>query len=531
MGELKRSSSPPQDPSRSAAASLIAWLLLGASLLILAGWQFRIPALKGAMFGTFVAPYTALMLILAVLSVKLQWSKMLAARRIGVLFGGMVALIAAVMVFENFFSVETGFSKWFFAHRLDDWWVAAPVGRVAMPTGLGMLVAGIALVGLRLPTRIPLAELAASGVAAIGYLALVGYLFGVRDLYGRVMAIPTAIFLMLLAPLIFLTSERRWLLSLVGSDQAGSLLWRRIGPTLALVIPAVGYVKLWAQQNHYLSLELGAALFVVVLVFAFTYILLNTAAELNEVDAQRSAAMETLLRSEKFAATGRLAATVAHEINNPLEAATNLVYLANSSGGVTADVQRLLEMADRELRRVAHITRQTLGFYRGKSTPESLDLQRVAEDVRELLARKIAAAGVAVTISGADVQAWADPNDVRQIISNLLSNAVDATASMPLKRVHISVAASGDGQVALKVADSGSGISPQALARLFEPFFSTKPAAGTGLGLYVTRQLVEKNQGTICLESDATQPELRTVATVTFPTAAENHAQEARAAS
>jgi signal transduction histidine kinase len=500
-------------------ATAVSWLLLIGSFLILAGWQFRIPALKGAMFSTFVAPNTVLLLIIAVLSVKLQSRESVAGRRLGITLGAIVCLFASVIVAEHLLNFETGLAKLFFAHRLDDWSVAAPVGRIAFPTAIGLVLAGISLVTLR--SRSLISELAAAGVCAVSYLALVGYVFDVRDLYGRVMALPTAVFLLLLSVLLFCASERQWLLSLVGSKQAGSLLWRRIGPALALAIPVLGFLKLYAQQNHYVSLELGAALFVVVVVFAFTFILLNTARELNALDAERRAAMETLVRNEKFAATGRLAATVAHEINNPLEAATNLIYLASSGGGASMETQRLLQMADRELRRVAHITRQTLGFYRGDSAPERVALQQMVLDVRELLARKISEAGVTVTQSGDECYAWADPNELRQIISNLLSNAVDATSSAPTRHIEVSLAADGNHEVMLAVIDTGRGIATEDSARLFEPFYSTKPSHGTGLGLYVTKQLVEKNRGSIRLETQRREPGLRTVATITLPAASE----------
>jgi signal transduction histidine kinase len=517
-------SGTPQ-PAPPAIAYLASWLLLIASLLILAGWQFRLPALKGAMLGTFVAPNTALLLILAVLSVRLQWRHE-RGRRAGVILGALAGLFAAVMVLEHLLGVETGLSRLFFAHRLDDWSVPAPLGRIAMPTALGLALAGISLVTLR--WRSAICELAASGVAALGYLALVGYLFDVRDLYGRVMALPTAFLLLLLALMLFTASERRWLLSLVATNQAGSLLWKRVGPALALVIPAFGFVKLYAQEHQYVSLQMGAALFVVFVVFAFTFILLNTAVELNALDAERRAAMETLLRNEKFAATGRLAATVAHEINNPLEAATNLIYLANSNAGTPPETQRLLEMADQELRRVAHITRQTLGFYRGESAPQAVRLQQVVQDVRDLLARKITETGATVTQSGDDGYAWADPNEVRQVVSNLITNAVDATASAAVKRVEIAVA-NGAAEVTFTVADTGPGIPPAHRARLFEPFFSTKPNMGTGLGLYVTRQLVEKNGGSIRLETDVPHSEFRTLAIVSLPAATESQGRQASA--
>ena len=512
-----------RDPlGMSSIANICCWAIVSSALLILAGWQFRIPALKGAMFDTYVAPNTALLLLLCVVSVKLQWGHGRAARTAGVVTGAVVAVFASLMFAEHITGFQTGLSRLFFAHRMDDWSVATPPGLVALPTTMGFVFAGVSLISLGLSSRVPVCEIAAAGVAAIGYLAVVGYIFNARDLYGRVMAVPTAILLLLLALVLFTLSQRRWLLNLVSSDRAGSLLWRRVGPPLALIIPAIGFARLWALEQGYVPLELGAALFVVVIVFAFTAILLSTAAALNALDAERRAAAESLLRTEKFAATGRLAATVAHEINNPLEAATNLIYLANHSSALTPETQRLLEMADRELRRVAHITRQTLGFYRGESTPKVVELQQIVHDVRELLARKIAEAAVTVHQSGDDCSVWADPGELRQVISNLLSNAIEATASSPVKVVEIDIAADGQRDVLLRIADSGPGIPEADRPRLFEPFFTTKSNVGTGLGLYVTRQLVEKNRGSIHFESHADGHRLHTVAVVTLPSSMEH---------
>ncbi len=218
----------------------------------------------------------------------------------------------------------------------------------------------------------------------------------------------------------------------------------------------------------------------------------------TDVHDQRRAE-ETLRRTEKLAAAGRLAATVAHEINNPLEAVTNLLYIAQRSTSLDADTRRNLLIADEELQRVAHIVRQTLGFYREAAAPRDTDLAAVVGDVLDLYRRRIQSRkldlvtdiqpGLVLTIVG---------GEIKQVVANLLANAIDAIEHSGTIRV--SVKAAGD-HAEIEVADTGSGIGADHKGRLFEPFFTTKRDVGTGLGLWVSKGIVEKHGGTLTYES------------------------------
>jgi PAS domain S-box-containing protein len=205
---------------------------------------------------------------------------------------------------------------------------------------------------------------------------------------------------------------------------------------------------------------------------------------------------EALLRAEKLAATGRLAATVAHEINNPLEAVMNLVYIAKSGVG---DAQQLLSLAERELSRVAAIAKQTLGFYRESGATSDVDLIGVLEETLELYAGKLESKSLSV-----EKQFLARPvilarrGDLYQIFANLLTNAIDASPASG--KIVVTVAES-DGGIRLTVQDEGTGISPEVAARLFEPFFTTKKDIGTGLGLWVSRRLAEQMGGSIAFSN------------------------------
>jgi len=208
---------------------------------------------------------------------------------------------------------------------------------------------------------------------------------------------------------------------------------------------------------------------------------------------------ELLRKTEKIAAAARLAATVAHEINNPLEAVANLVYLAKARPGVPSEVVDDLTIAEEELARVSHVTRQTLGFYRESSLPDRLEMSTLVESVLKLYANKLKTKNIVVQrefLPCPALQGWA--GELQQVVSNLVSNAIDAMSGHGTLRVSISCLRKPEGQaVELMVEDNGPGIDPKHLPRVFEPFFTTKKDVGTGLGLYVSKQIVERHGGTI----------------------------------
>jgi signal transduction histidine kinase len=235
---------------------------------------------------------------------------------------------------------------------------------------------------------------------------------------------------------------------------------------------------------------------------------------------------ESILRqSEKLAATGRLAATIAHEINNPLEAVTNLIYLSRTDPEVPTHVQRLLETADVELARVAQIAQQTLGFYRDTTRPGEIDLNQLLHSVVDLFARKMSSHKISCTL---DLEPFLCihglQGEMRQVFSNLLVNAIDAfTAASKPGSLHIrGRLLQGHRQgVSILVCDNGAGIPLHVRERIFSPFFTTKQSVGTGLGLWVTRGFVEKHGGKIRFRSCTGSPS-GTVFRVVLPANAPN---------
>ena len=229
-------------------------------------------------------------------------------------------------------------------------------------------------------------------------------------------------------------------------------------------------------------------------------------------------AEEKLRRTEQLATAGRLAATVAHEINNPLESVTNLVYLAQQSQSLDPVTRGYLDTASAELQRRAQIVRQTLGFYRESSAPKDTDVGEVTAEVLALYRRNFMAKEIRVA---AEIEPHAIARvvsgEIRQVVANLITNAIDASSPRSEIRVQVKNL---DGSVMIRVSDQGTGIAAENLPRLFEAFFTTKKDVGTGLGLWVSRGLIEKHKGTLTVETRTGESDHGTTFSITLPVAA-----------
>jgi signal transduction histidine kinase len=225
----------------------------------------------------------------------------------------------------------------------------------------------------------------------------------------------------------------------------------------------------------------------------------------EDISARKAAEHETndlmtrLINSERLAAAGRMANTLAHEINNPLEALTNIFYLLQTHEGLPLESQELVAVAAREIERVGHITRSTLSFYR-KLPGRTIDLRTMLDEVVQLFQSRANQHRVEITTRyGRQIESLCYDPSLRQVFANLVGNALEA---MEGSGGHIIVRArlSGSGAVVL-VSDTGHGIERENMASIFEPFFTTKGERGTGLGLWVTRGIVEEQGGTLRLRS------------------------------
>jgi len=226
--------------------------------------------------------------------------------------------------------------------------------------------------------------------------------------------------------------------------------------------------------------------------------------------------------TEKLAAAGRLAATIAHEVNNPLEAVTNLVYLAKVDAHKPERVEEYLGMAGRELDRVAHITRQTLGFYRDPSLPARMSVTHLLDDLLSVYERRFESRKISVVkqYDGA-IEITALSGELRQAFSNLVSNSIDAMPGggklvIRARQTHAWNRAHQPG-VRITILDTGSGIEPRHRKNLFQPFFTTKQDVGTGLGLWITRNIAEIHGGTIRVKSKTGPKEHGTAFSIFLP--------------
>ena len=218
---------------------------------------------------------------------------------------------------------------------------------------------------------------------------------------------------------------------------------------------------------------------------------------------QERKSQELLRKTEKLAAAARLSATVAHEINNPLEAVGNLIYIAKSSPEVSAEMVQHLTLAEQELERVAHITRQTLGFYRESQEAEPIDIPALVDSVLRLYSNKLDSKNIRVVRQFGECPPMVGvTGELKQAVSNLVSNAIDAVASYGTIRIRLMRSKNKNGNaVELAIEDDGPGISPENVERIFEPFFTTKKDVGTGLGLWVSKEIIERHGGSITVGS------------------------------
>jgi signal transduction histidine kinase len=222
---------------------------------------------------------------------------------------------------------------------------------------------------------------------------------------------------------------------------------------------------------------------------------------------ERKLSEELLRRTEKLAATGQLAASIAHEINNPLEAVTNLLYLLDQQP-LDDESRHYTDMAQEEIARVSQITQQTLRFYRQSSSPALIQPADVLDSVLELHHGRANATKVqTIRRYRNGVELYAFSGEMRQLFANLIGNALDA---MPEGgKIYLSVRASQAWYqpevqgVRITVADTGSGMTDAVRRRIFEPFFTTKEITGTGLGLWISAEIIAKHQGTIRVRSRA----------------------------
>jgi PAS domain S-box-containing protein len=230
--------------------------------------------------------------------------------------------------------------------------------------------------------------------------------------------------------------------------------------------------------------------------------ILNSAIEITHQRRAEAA----LIQSEKLAAVGRLASSISHEINNPLEAITNLLYLIVNSPQLPEDLRVYVNMASAEVSRVSQIATQSLRFHRQSVARTRVCPSELVDAVLWLYTGRLANSGIQLDVRySTDEKILCFENDIRQVLNNLIANAIDAMRHGGRLNVRAHLIKN-DPQteqsgVRITVADNGHGISANLLARIFEPFFTTKELNGTGLGLWISRGIVDRHHGRLHVRS------------------------------
>ncbi len=235
----------------------------------------------------------------------------------------------------------------------------------------------------------------------------------------------------------------------------------------------------------------------------------------------RKNAVDALLNTEKLAAVGRLAASIAHEINNPLSSVTNLLYLARHSGDLN-EIQQFLETAERELRRVSVISNQTLRFHRQSTKQQAVRSEELFESVLSIHQGRLVNSSIAVQRQfRAQAAITCFDGEIRQVLNNLVGNAIDAmqaTSGTLFVRTRESRNwRTGEKGITLTIADTGTGMTAEVLEKIFEPFFTTKGIGGTGLGLWICTEIVNRHRGLLRVKSRPIKGKSGTVFTLFLP--------------
>ena len=231
--------------------------------------------------------------------------------------------------------------------------------------------------------------------------------------------------------------------------------------------------------------------------------------------SQRKAAEAALVEKEKLAAAGRLAATLAHEVNNPLESITNLSYLLLHHHPLDDEARKYADLLLSEVQRAGEITRQTLSYYRSSRENAEVNVAEIVDHILRWKKKKLDAKSIVVKTQFGDAPlVHGHSGELRQVFENLIENAIDAVTPGGTIRIR---ARTQSQRMVVSVCDDGEGIPPNARHKIFDPFFTTKPKTGSGLGLWVTREIVQKHGGTIRARSSRTGQRHGSVFTVVLP--------------
>ena len=496
--------------------------------LALVGWQFDVDFLKrfGAS-GFVMLPATAVAQLLAGVALLLLGRRDVGSwrRRIAAVLAAMVLVIGVATLVEWAIDAGSRFDLLLFADAVRRY-PFQPPGRMAVNSAVSFALAGAAL--LLLPRRPAAAQMLATIGLLIALTAVIGYTYGFRTMYAidRIagMALVTALTLVLLQTGILLARADVGLVALTTGDDLGALLSRRLLPAAAIVPVLLGLLWLTLRRHGTLGREAGVGFFVVLTIIVMTMVVLWTAHLVRSLDREREALLESEAAARHEAERARrdaeeanrakseFLAVMSHELRTPLNAIAGYTQLLSMElRGPITDAQRSdLERIERSEKHLLSLIDDVLSFAKAEAgrialEPRVVALDRLIGEVVDLVRPELEAKRLACAVEGCDPppRAIADPEKLRQVLVNLLANAVKFTER---GGVRVSCVRRGDA-VAVEVRDTGRGIPADQLERIFEPFVQVDRRTisgsrqGVGLGLAISRDLARAMGGDIVAAS------------------------------
>jgi len=241
---------------------------------------------------------------------------------------------------------------------------------------------------------------------------------------------------------------------------------------------------------------------------------------LTDLSSQKQAEL-ALIQSEKLAAVGRLAASISHEINNPLEAVTNLLYLIKRADGLPPETIANVSLAETELARVSQIATQTLRFHRQSTKPSEVSPADLLHSVIQLYQGRLSNSQIRIVNQHEDIRPIrVYEGDIRQVLNNLVGNALDSMrmgGRLILRSRDCTQWHTGEYGVRITVADTGGGMSAETRAHIFDAFYTTKGSSGTGLGLWISKGIIDKHHGQLTVRTSDRQPHTGSVFSLFLP--------------
>jgi signal transduction histidine kinase/CheY-like chemotaxis protein len=428
--------------------------------------------------------------------------------------GALVALAGGLTLAQWILGVDLGIDRLILAERTLEGATSPFPGRMSPATAAAFLLLGAALLLAAVggPRARPWRDGLAVACALAAWIALNGYALDVRALYRTYafssMALHTATLFLLLALGVLALHPEAGLARLAGADDLGGRLARALLPVAALLPLALALAASWATRARYVEPALHEALFGIVYCVVFVAAVLVAARAAGRLEAEVRAAQAQAVQAARLATVGTLAAGVAHEINNPLAYLTaSLAYLEERREAAPAvafwdaEAREALRDAQEGAVRVREIVKGLRSYSRGAEEARApLRLEPVLESAIRVSAAEWKHCARLVRDFGPTPLVLADEGRLGQVFLNLLVNAAQAIGQgrAEANEIRVSARTGPDGGAVVEVRDTGAGIGPEVAARLFDPFFTTRPVgAGTGLGLTISRNIVEALGGRI----------------------------------